>query len=237
MAADAIHDRRIKSRMTMEMRYEPAIHAFDRRGEILDVVHSAFRSKMEHWRVQNVEVVMADDFETTTRIAQISHLRSSISYEDPNTRQEFIDDSLRFIDCMCRVFPEGLGTIKRLGFRSLSVLSWQECRSVDCCYELVRSKFLSPELPLSLSFTDCGVILQNESTRVYVGPFQKDEDWARQTFSRPSVNVPEFGIGLDVDCYALALSYGSSGDLRKAARALQDLALAVETEVCGGLLG
>jgi len=236
VAKDILSDRRVKSRMILEIRYDPAIHVFDRRGVILDKVHSAFRSKMEHWRVQNAEVVMADDFNSIGKTAQLSHLRSSISYEDPDSRQEFVDDSLRFLDGFCDVFHEGLGTIKRMGFRSMSVLSWKECSNVECCYEVVKATFLKDKLPVDMSFTDCGVILQNDNTRVYVGPFKRDEEWARQTFSKPSENVPDFGIGLDVDCYALDLQYDSNAALRKAARALQDLALAVESEVYEGLL-
>jgi len=236
VAKDAIGDRRTKSRMILELRYEPAITAFDRRGVILDKVHSVFRPKMEHWRVQNVEVVMADNFDSIGKTAQLSHLRSSITYEDPGSRQEFVDDSLKFLDSFCEVFHEGLGTIKRMGFRTLSVLTWEECSSVECCYDLVKTKFLNPAIPVELSFTDCGVILQNDSTRIYVGPFKKDEQWARESFLMPGENMPEFGIGLDVDCYVLDLRYESSSDLRKAARALQDLAIAVESEVCEGLL-
>ncbi len=211
--------------------------AFDRRGQILETIHQPFKSKMEHWRVQNVEVTMADDFDHASRAITVSHLRSAITYEDPDSHQEFLDDSRKFLELLHETFPTDLGNIARMGFRSLSVLKWDDrCKSYEDCNSLIRDKFFNPTLPLSLQFDDCGAILMNDSTRVYIGPFKKGEDWEKKSFARPVETDQEFGIGLDVDCYATKLKCDSVIELKKACRTLQDLSLAVESEIVEGLL-
>jgi len=225
----------MKARFILELRYEPIVQAFDRRGEVLAVVHRSFKSKIEHWRIQNVEVTMADDFNSPSKTIRVGHLRSSITYEDPDSRQEFLDDSLNFLALLRDVFPDGFEDIKRIGFRSTSIMTYEEAASFEEAFKAVRAAYLCPELPLSIDFTDCSVTLERDDTRLFIGPAKKGEEWVKNTFSRPEQNVPEYGIGIDVDCFARDLLCKDTNALKSAARTLQDLALRVEEEALSGL--
>jgi len=237
MPTDTLGSLREKARYILEIRYPPLVQAFDRRGKVLEVLFPRFRQKLEHWRTENVEVTIANNLESPSRAISVGHLRSSIIYEDPGTRQEFLDDSRAFIAGLEEVFPEGLKTITRLGFRSIGIVKHETASSFDEVFASVRSRFLHPQLPTTLRFTDCAVTLEQENCRVMVGPVKTGEDWVRNAFAKPESNVPAFGIGLDVDCYSHDLDCGSPGALAAAARALGELALKIEEETIAGVLG
>ena len=235
MGKDTLKGRREKARYVLEIRYEPIVQAFDRRGRVLEIVHPRFKSKLEHWRIQNVEVTMADDFDAPARLIRVGHLRSSITYEDPDSRQEFLDDSMNFLTALDKVFPEGLRKIKRMGFRSICVMKHETASDFDEVFRSVKASFLHPNLPSSLQFSDCAVTLKQDACRLVVGPVKRGEEWVQNSFSSPDQGVPEFGVGLDVDSFAYDLDCKDTKALCGAARALFELALQVEAETLNGL--
>lgn len=233
----ALENRRIKSKYILEARYltAPLIQAFDRRGKILEDIHSHFKEKMVHWRAQNVQVSMADDFESPRKLVEIGHLRSSITYEDPSSRTEFLEDAKRLLKLMCDVFPEGFRHLNRLGFRSLSILRCETAETVDDVFKSFREVYLSADLPVTFPFSDGCAVVMGDSTRLQIGPASKDEDWVKSAFKTVEGLDPPFGLGLDVDCFAKDLEVRNKSDFLKAFSVLEDLAASIEVEAVKGL--
>ena len=121
MESDKFKDFRKKVKYIMEIRYNPLVQAFDRRGEVLKTIHQAFEQKIPHWRAQNVEIIMSDNFEKETKHLEVTHLRSSIAYDDPGSQQEFMDDTHKFLTLFYKTFPE-LSSLK-VSWDTSSVLS------------------------------------------------------------------------------------------------------------------
>ena len=238
MAQDSLKNRREKSKYILELRYdhEPLVQAFDRRGKVLEVIHAAFKTKMKHWKAHNVLISIADDIENPRKIVQIGHQKTSIMYEDPASRQEFLDDSSKLIKLMQEVFPEAPKSLSRLGFRSLSVLSCEKAKNIGMVFASVRNAYLKDKLPVEVTPSDCAVTLLGDSVRLMIGPAGKDEDWVRANFKFADDMKSEFGIGLDVDCFAADLSIGETTSLHKAFVALHELAAKIEIDAISGLI-
>lgn len=236
MAGDPLKEARAKAKYVLEVRYEPLMQAFDRRGAVLEKLFPLFGTKAKHWRVQNVAVAFADDFDRPMRLLEVGHLSSRILYEDPGTYQEFIDDSLRFIGALGELFPQGLLKVNRIGFRAMTVLKHKTASSFEEVFRDIRKRFLSENLPLSLTFTDCSVILEQEHCRILVGPVQKGENWLETAFTRPELKDLSFGIALDVDSFNHEVESADSRALIEIARTLQQFSLTAEQETLRGMV-
>ena len=235
MAKDELGKYRSKSRFVLEVRYEPLLQAFDRRGVLLETLHPIFKKKMGHWRSENVAVHLADDFKSPSKQITVDHLRSIIVYEDPGSLEEFHNDADKFLKNVKLVFPEGLVNIKRLGVRFINIFEMPSYGSYDEVFNKCLKTFFAPNLPLSLKFNDCGAILEHDSGRISVGPTKQDENWAKEMFSKNEDNVPKFGFGVDVDSYAKEVKCNSTSDLITSFKTVFGLTLAAENELVQAL--
>lgn len=235
MAKDEYGKYRSKSRFILEMRYEPLLQAFDRRGKLLETLHPIFKKKMEHWRSENVAVHLADDFKSPSKQITVDHLRSLIIYEDPGSLEEFYNDAEKLIKNVNLVFPEGLINIKRMGVRFISIFELPGYESYEEVFKKFMETFFLPSLPLSLKFKDCSAILEHDSGRVNVGPAKQDENWVKEMFSKNEDNVPKFGFGVDIDSYAKEVECKSPSDLVSSYKTVFGLTVAVENELVQAL--
>lgn len=237
MAKDEYRKFRKKSRFILEVRYEPLLQAFDSRGRLLETLHPIFKKKMEHWRIENVAVHLADDFKEPSKQISVDHLRSLIIYEDPDSLEEFHNDAKRFIKKLYELFPEGMKNIKRLGVRFISIFDLPEFKDYKDIFQKIMATFFSPNLPYSLKFNDCRAVLTHETGTINVGPVKSDENWVKEIFSKPEENVPPAGFGLDIDSYAKTLECNSSTDLAGSYKTVFGLTVASEIETLQSLQG
>lgn len=235
MAKDKFGKNRSKSRFILEIRYEPLLQAFDRRGKLLETLHPIFKKKMEHWRTENVAVHLADDFKSPSKQITVDHLRSLIIYEDPGSLEEFANDADKFIRKLHEVFPDGLTNIKRLGVRFISIYELPSYDTYEDVLTKVMKTFFVAQLPLSLKFKDCNATFEHESGRINVGPAKQDENWVKQMFSRNEENIPKFGFGVDIDSYAKEVECNSSTNLISSYKTVFGLTVASENELIQAL--
>jgi len=235
MAKDEFGKHRSKSRFILEIRYDPLIQAFDRRGILLETLLHSFKNKMEHWRTENVAVHLADDFNSPSKQITVDHLRSLIIYEDPGSLEEFLDDSERFIKVVSGVFPGKLTHAKRIGIRFISIFELPGYNTYEDVFTKFMQTFFISQLPSSLRFKDCSIVLDHESGRIAVGPAKRGENWVNGIFSRSEDNMPKFGFGIDIDSYAKEVECNSPDNLVASFRTVFDLTVATENELMQAL--
>jgi hypothetical protein len=235
MAKDEFGKHRSKSRFVLEIRYEPLIQAFDRRGALLEKLLQNFRKKMEHWRTENVAVHLADDFNSPSKQITVDHLRSLIIYEDPGSLEEFLNDSERFIRIVSEVFPGKLTRVKRIGVRFISVFELPGYGTYEDVFTKFMQTFFASQLPSSLRFKDCSIVLEHESGRIGAGPAKQDENWVKGIFSKSEENMPKFGFGIDIDSYAKEVECSSQENLVASFKTVFDLTVATENELIQAL--
>ncbi len=226
-----------KSRLIMEIRYPALLAAFDRRGKVLEKMRSEFGNKIEHWKSESVAVHFADDFDKPSKQILVDHLRSFIMYEDPGTEGEFKDDVVRMVKVLKKVFPTELGSVDRLGVRSISIFEVSGITTYNDALSLVMKKYFSEKIPISIKPKDCRATFVHENGMLNIGPVKDDEAWVKQTFSQPDKNVPAFGLGVDVDSYASNMELKSDSQAAKNINTVFDLTKATEREVVDSLLG
>ncbi|MBN1545398.1 MAG: hypothetical protein JW902_01920 [Syntrophaceae bacterium] len=232
---DTFNKARVKSRYILEVRYPPLVQTFDRRGKILEKIFPEFQRKAEHWKVENVQVIMTDNLEKGKKQLAINHMKCSISYEDPSSQSEFIDDCNKFIRLFYEVFPE-MQALKRIGFRAISIFNHKSAKSYNEVFDSIKKNFLCQKLPSSLCFTDCSLILSHDTCTARIGPVKEGEDWIKGIFVYPDSNIPGFGIGLDIDSFTKDLACPNSQELIKAFNAVSDLTFNIESEFLADLV-
>lgn len=232
---DNLKDIRKKVKYILELRYPPLVNIFDKKGEILNKIFPIFKSKMEQWRVQDSQVIIADSFSSMTKQLAIGHLKSSISYEDPSTLQEYIDDSHRFLKELKKFFPE-LAEASRLGFRVISILEDGKSKNFQDVSDKIRNQFLANPFPSKIDFNDLRITLTGEQFNLTIGPVKKGEDWIKTVFSNPLEGTPEFGIGIDVDSYVKDIDCSNERDLINALIKIQALSFSIEIDLIQNVL-
>jgi len=232
---DPLSKSRLKSRYILEIRYPPLVQTFDRRGKILEKIFPEFEKKAEHWKVENVQVIITDSLEKGKKQIAISHLRSSVAYEDPDTKSEFLDDCNKFIKLFYDVFPE-MKALKRIGFRSISIFKHKLAKSYNDVFRSIKDNFLCPTIPSTLGFTDCSIRLSHDTCNVRIGPVKEGEDWIKSAFIHSDDNIPGYGIGLDIDSFTKDLACSNSEELIKAFSAVSALSFHLESEILADLV-
>jgi hypothetical protein len=229
---DKQKDNRKRSIYIIELRYPPLVNVFDKRGEILDKIYPNFKSKLEHWRVDNAQVIMSNSLNVTTKQIVVGHLRSSITYEDPNTLQEFIDDSNRFLKELKELFPELMG-LTRFGFRVISIFNNDKFSSFQEISKKIQDKFLANPFPSKIKFKDITITLKGEQFSLSIGPIKKREDWVRLMFPNSIESIPDYGIGVDIDSYVNDIDCSTEKELKDAITKIQTLAFSIENDLLG----
>ena len=226
---------RKKTRLILEIRYEPLVSAFDKRGLILQKIHPKFKEKMEHWNVENVQVTMTDNLEKPSKQIQIGHMRCHMIYEDPATIDEYLNDSTNFLKLFYEVFPE-LYNVSRIGFRTISIFESQKYEKYDDVFKAIASKYLKDEIISSIPFIDTRITLRSDTYQINIGPFQENEDWAKAMFTDLESNIPKFGIGIDIDTFAHDTVIKNERSLVSAVNVVQELNYKLEKEMLSNLI-
>ena len=236
MPKDYLKDFRKKRKYAFDVRYDPLSIAADRRGFAVNILHEKFKKKMEHWRIENVAVKILDDLNKPLKQLIISHLNSVLIYEDPDTMEEFFDDTKRFIESIYEIYSEGLGNIKRIGVRFVSIFEFKNYSNFDEVFKRVMEIYFSPKLPLSISPIDCRAVLNHEFGQIELGPVKKDELFVKESFIKPDINVPDVGFAVDVDSFAKDIKSNNSSDLCDAFKKVFELSQATEHELVNAFI-
>lgn len=226
---------RKKSRYILELRYPPLVNIFDKRGEILNEIYPIFKPKLDQWKVDNAQVIMADSFKTPTKQIVIGHLRSSIMYEDASTLQEFVDDSNKLLKELKKFFPE-LDGLDRVGFRIISIFDFEIFSSFQEVSKKIQETFLVNPFPSQIDFTDLKITLMGEQFGLNIGPVKEGEPWAISMFSNPIKNIPKYGLGIDVDGYANDVNCSTEIELINVINKIQALTFSIEDDLLNRVL-
>ncbi len=237
MPKDFLRDYRKKSKYVFEVRYDPLSIAADRRGFAINNLHKKFQKKMGHWQILNVAVKILDDLNKPLKQLIISHLNSILIYEDPDTMEEFFDDTKRFIESIYEIYSEGLGNIKRIGVRFTSIFEFKDYSNFDEVFKRVMESYFSPKLPLSINPIDCRAVLNHEFGQIDLGPVKKDELFVKDSFIKSDVNVPDVGLGVDIDSFVKDIKANNSSELFEAFKKVFELSQATEQELVTDFLG
>jgi hypothetical protein len=231
MAKDDFLEFRKKKKYVFELRYKPILESFDKRGFVLQKFNDAFKSKIAHWRVSNIEVQLLDDPEKASKILSVDHKTARIIYEDCGSLQEFTDDTKKFIETLFSIYGQNTKEILRAGVRFQSIFSFSKYKTFDVLLNKLREIFINPSCPLSVNITDCQFILNHERGSILIGPVKKNEQWIKDNFLFPDSNIPEQGLGVDVDSYTLNTIVGSDTDIKNLYNDIQQLTLTTEKEI------
>lgn len=231
MAKDELSKLRQKKRLVFEVRYDPIIKTFDQRGKILDALFSKFKAKAPLWRVSNVEIQIMDDLNLPLRYFSVDHLTSRIVYEDPGTIQEFYDDTTRFIESLYDVFQTDLMELNRVGVRFVSIFQLPRLKSFQEVLEKIKTIFYNQNLPVSINLTDCKTTLKHDAGHIMIGPVRKDEDWVNQTFTLLNQNIPQFGLGVDIDSFVTNVRCNDQNQIHEIFSSVYQLTTATEREI------
>ncbi len=236
MASDELRKARRKAKFVVELRFEPMPEAFDRRGEVLRILHTRFQKKMKHWSGENVTVKVTDDLQKPSKQILVEHRRFAVTYEDPGSFSEFVDDAEEAMCLVKDVFGTAMTNVERLGVRFVSILESENAHSYDEAMAEVRGVYLAPDLPISIAPNDFNVTLRHEAGQLIIGPVKKGEEWIAQMFAHPEQRVPDYGIGTDVDSFASTVTAKDSGELISTFRKVLALTQASEIELIGDLI-
>lgn len=237
MSKDEIGKYRTKSRFIFELRYDPVLSAFDKRGQILKTINSLFKKKIAHWKVENIAVHFANDFSIPIKQITIDHLKTLIIYEDPDSLDEFSQDADRLLKALLQIFPDEIKKITRIGVRFITVFEIPGYENFTQVHKKISDTYLSETIPLSLKFKDCRVVLEHETGTINIGPVKEDEIWTKQMFSDIKNNIPKFGFGIDIDSYAKDIECPNDSSLINAFKTTLDLTVASESEIINSFLG
>lgn len=231
MAKDELIQFRSKKKYVFEFRYNPILESFDKRGLVLQKLNEAFKSKIAHWRVSNIEVQLLDNPERASKIISVDHKISRIIYEDCGSLQEFNDDTKKFIEVFFSIYGKNTKEILRAGVRFQSIFTFPKYKTFDIILNKLREVFINTSCPLTLSITDCQFILNHERGTILIGPVKKDEQWIKDNFLFPENNIPDQGLGIDVDSYSLNTIVENENDLKNLYNTIQQLTLTTEKEI------
>ena len=232
---DGFSKERCKSRYIIELRYEPLVQMFDRRGKLLEILHPEFQKKAKRWKTENAHVMISNELEGGTIQLAVGHMSCSISYEDPGSLGEFVDDSRKFIKLLKKVFPEGFYSFSRIGFRVVSIFRHPKYSTFADANISLMNGFLKP-LSTPLEFSDFRLTLVRESCQLNIGPVKEGELWVKQAFVLPEKNMPKAGIGLDIDSFGTDIKCKNEDDLLQAIATIQGLAFKIEEDLMRPLL-
>ena len=205
----------------LEIRYKALAQAFDRRGKILTDIHGPFEQKLAHWSVENVGVTMQTDVNSKKKLIHISHLRSFIAYESPDSEAEFVNDSLKLFKNFYKCFPE-LKIITRVGYRLVDFMGGEN--SLGYYYKLIRDVSLKQPIIGNLPVNDANVTLEYPNGRVSIGSVKPEDKFIERNFPDYWLSHPEEVNGrlIDVDTYIKDIEIKRDSDIIGALKACME---------------
>lgn len=227
---DNLIEHRSKSKFVVEIRHEPMLDLFDRKGEIISKLHPAIKPELEHWRVQNNEISFLDSLESPTDIAFTELKRFGIGFESGRSLVKFKNYFKKFLYPAYENFYKKVGSAQRIGFRLLSVLVKKDEENFDVINENIINKFFQ-KLPIDAPSKDSQIHIVLENGYYLLGPISKErhENWIHTHFRNTSVE--QDGYGIDIDAYATDVDISSSSKFENAVLSVLDLARSIEEQL------
>ena len=225
---DASSGVRRKLRAIVELRYPARPEIFDTKGKLLAVVHPVIEDQFPHWKADVGSITFLDDLTTPTREFMISLRRTAFILEDPGSVQEFVDKGEKCLGLVFDHLGGGVGSLTRLGVRLIEVCTPERPASFEEMVATVCDSLLTLPSDLGLRTTDAMFNVVHDRGMYVVGPVKKGEEWVKQMFKNADTNMPDVGIGLDIDSYAEGVAVKTKHDLQAAFLSVYELTKAVE---------
>ncbi len=219
---------RRKARLIAEIRYPAAPRLFDMRGKIIESMHPEIQSHFKHWRIDTGTVHFFDDLNLPKQEFLISLKRAVVILEDFGTMQEFVDRTRKYLGLMYDQVGDSIKTISRLGVRLVEICSLSDSNGFDDMVSRVVSPLCTLPEDLTAQPTDALLKIVHKRGSYTIGPVKKDESWILQTFKEPSRNVPNAGIGLDIDSFVTDIDVKAKEDIQRTFMTVFNLTKAVE---------
>lgn len=219
---------RRKGRLIAEVRYPAVPKILDEKGEIIECIHPKIRKPLKHWKVLSDGLIFTDDLNLFKQELIITLKRTAVGIEDFGTVQEFIDRTKNYLGLVYDRIGNSISTINRFGVRLIEICAPNNSDEFeDMLGKVVNSFFKSPE-DLTINPTDAYFRIVHDKGAYSVGPVKKDESWIDRSFRDPNANVPDIGIGLDIDSYVTEIKIKNKNDLIEAFIRVFELTKAIE---------
>jgi|GEM_PF-4556155 len=150
---DNLIEHRAKSKFVIEVRHEPMLDLFDRKGEIISKLHPAIKPELKHWRVQNNEISFLDSLESPLDIAFTELKRFGMGFESGRSLVKFKNYFQKFLYPAYEKFYKKVDMAQRIGFRLLSVLNKTHEEDFDSINSNIINKFFQ-KLPIAATPKD-----------------------------------------------------------------------------------
>jgi len=227
---DKLIEHRTKSKFVLEIRHEPMLDLFDRKGEIINKLHPSIKPELKHWRVQNNEISFLDSLESPEDIAFAELKRFGMGFESGRSLVKFKNYFPKFLYPAYENFYKKIGTAQRIGFRLLSVLVKTEEEDFDVVNSNIINKFFQ-KLPIDTPAKDTRIHIVLENGYYLLGPISKErhEEWVHTHFR--NTNVDKDGYGIDIDAYATDVDISTLDKFENAVLSILDLARSIEEQL------
>jgi hypothetical protein len=227
---DNLIDYRSKSKFVVEIRHEPILDLFDRKGEIISKLHPAIKPELKHWRVQNNDISFLDSLEKPADIAFTELKRFGMGFESGRSLVKFKNYFQKFLYPAYENYYIKVGTAQRVGFRLLSVLVKKEEENFDVINENIINRFFQ-KLPIDAPSKDSKIHIVLENGYYLLGPISKErnEEWIHTHFR--NTTVEQDGYGIDIDAYATDVDISNAKKFENAVLSILDLARSIEEQL------
>ena len=206
---DPLNATRRKARFIVEVRYPAAPQIFDTKGQIIEAIHPEVQDRFERWRIETGTIHFDDAKTRPTQDFTISLKRSAVTLEDFGTVQEFTDRTRKYLGLMYDQVGSKIKRVTRVGVRFIEVIAPPGGASFEDLSERIQHAYLTPAAADGLDVSDLLVKLVHKNGYLQVGPVKKGEDWLSTSFVDPDSNVPDAGVGLDIDSYDSDVEIGT----------------------------
>lgn len=227
---DNLTEYRSKSKFVIEVRHEPMLELFDKKGEIINKLHPAVKSELKHWRVQNFEIAFSDSLEAPLDLAFAELKRFGMGFESGKSLVKFKNYFNKFLYPAYEKFYKKIGTAQRIGFRLLSVLNKKNEEEFEVINNNIIEKFLK-ELPIPSPPKDSKIHIILDNGYYLVGPISKErpENWIHTHFR--NTTVEQDGYGIDIDAYITNVDVSNTEKFKNAILSTMDLARSIEEQL------
>ncbi len=225
---DSANTVRKKVRAIAEVRYPAVPGIFDNRGKIIKKIHPEIQDYFQHWQIIEGGILFVNDLETSTREFVISLKRSSVIVEDFATIQEFVDKTHKCFRLMYGVLGEDIPKLRRAAVRLIEICVPGDLVNYKAMVSQVLSKTILMPRDMPLEVNDLFVRIVHGQGQYSVGPVKSGEPWTKQIFKDSITNVPDAGIGIDIDSYVTDIEVKRQEDLLRAFDSIFEVTKSIE---------
>jgi len=224
---DVIARIRKKARIIAEVRYPVVPQFLDMRGKIIGELNSAIKDPFDWWSSNPAQVLFLDRQEKPRAEFVMTPKQTAVILEDVTHVPEFLDRAEKYLRLSHELLGQWITTLSRVGVRFIEVLEVEGLTQFDPVLQHVLGKM--HQLPqVEVRHTDALVRLVHEQGYYQVGPVKRGEEWVKQSFKVPEENVPNAGVGLDIDSFAKDVKISDADGLISAVLTVAGLTTSVE---------